>query len=91
MTINDVVTKVREYKELQAFIKQLEEEADAIKTALIAEMEAKNIDTMQADIFTIKYATYTNNRIDTAALKKDMPEIAAKFTKTTEARRFSVA
>jgi len=30
-------------------------------------------------------------RIDTAAIKKELPEIAERYTKTSEARRFKVA
>lgn len=32
-----------------------------------------------------------SSRIDTTALKKDAPEIAAKYTRTTESRRFTFA
>lgn len=36
---------------------------------------------------------YNNKKwwIDTTALKKDAPEIAAKYTRTTESRRFTFA
>lgn len=34
------------------------------------------------------YKAVTSSRIDTTALKRDMPEIAAKYTKTTNTRRF---
>lgn len=91
MTINDVVTKIREYKELQAYIRQLEEEAEAAKAAIVAEMEARGTDTLQADIFTVRYTAYASSRIDSAALKKELPDVAARYTKTTEARRFQVA
>ena len=37
------------------------------------------------------YKTVTSSRVDTTALKKDLPEIAARYTKTTTARRFTFA
>jgi len=39
----------------------------------------------------VRYKTVKSSRIDTTALKKAMPELAARFTKETESRRFSVA
>jgi len=91
MSANEITSKARDYRELQAMIKELEAEADALKVAIIAEMEAQGTDTMQADIFTIRWTAYTSSRLDTVALKKEMPELAARYTKTTEARRFQVA
>ena len=91
MTIVEITEKAKQYRELQTFIKQLEEEAEALKAAMIAEMEAQNTDTLQADIFTIKWTAYKSSRLDTTALKNELPEIAARYLRTTEARRFQVA
>jgi len=91
MSSTELTTKARDYRELQAMIKELEAEADALKAAIIAEMEARGADTLQADVFTIKYTAYSSNRVDTTALKKELPDIAARYTKTTAARRFQVA
>ena len=91
MTITDITTKAKAFRELQTYIKQLEDEADTLKTEMIAELEAQGTDTLQADVFTIKCTAYTSSRVDTAALKKELPDIAARYTTTTQARRFQVA
>jgi len=91
MTTIEISTKAKEYKELQNFIKQLQEEADAIKTAITAEMEAENTDTVATDLFTIRWTEYQSARVDTTALKKELPDIAARYTKTTTVKRFQVA
>ena len=91
MTITDITTKAKAFRELQTYIKQLEDEADTLKTEMIAELEAQGTDTLQADVFTIKWTAYTSSRVDTAALKKELPDIAARYTTTTQARRFQVA
>ena len=91
MTNIDITKAARDYRELQAMIKELEAEAEAIKANITAHMTAENTDTLQADIFTIKYTAYTTQRIDTTAIKKELPDIAARYTKTSEARRFQVA
>ena len=89
--MTNLATKAREYRELQAMIKELEAEAEAVKATITAELDAQGVDTIQADIFTIRWTAYTSQRVDTAALKKELPDIATRYTKTTEARRFQVA
>jgi predicted phage-related endonuclease len=91
MTNLDMTKAAKDYREIQAMIKELEAEAEAIKAKITAEMDAQQTDTLQADIFTIKYTAYTTSRVDTTALKKELPDVAARYTKTTEARRFQVA
>ena len=91
MTMLEITGKAKEYRELQVMIKQLEEEAEALKADMICELEAQGTDTLQADIFTIKYTAYKSSRVDTTALKNELPDIAARYTKISEAHRFQVA
>ncbi|MDR0326577.1 MAG: hypothetical protein LBI19_10865 [Oscillospiraceae bacterium] len=91
MSTIDITKAAKDYREIQSMIKELEAEAEAIKTTITAHMDAENADTLQADIFTIKWTVYTSQRVDTATLKKELPDVAARYTKTTEARRFQVA
>jgi len=90
MSINELATKAKEYHEIQAMIRGLEGEAEAIKTAIVAEMEAKEINSLRANGLTIRNTVYRNSRIDAEALKKDLPEVANRYTKVTEARCFQV-
>ena len=90
MTITEITEKAKAYCEIQALIKQLDGEAEALKAKMIEELKSRDTDTLQADVFNIKWVTYCNNRIDTAALKKAFPDIAAEFTKQTVMRRFQI-
>jgi len=90
MTTIEITNKAKEYREIQAMIKELEAEAEALKAAITAEMDARDTNTLQADIFTIKWTAYTSSRVDTVSLKRELPDLAARFTRTTEARRFQV-
>lgn len=87
----EIIRKVSEYKKIQAYIQQLQDEADALKTEITAEMEAQNTDTLKADVYTVHYTPYTATRLDSAALKKELPDIAARYSKISEVRRFTVA
>ncbi|MDR1002071.1 MAG: hypothetical protein LBL82_02215 [Oscillospiraceae bacterium] len=54
-------------------------------------MTARNTEEIIGTDYKIRWTAYTSNRVDTTALKKELPDIAARYTKTTESRRFTVA
>ena len=91
MSTNELTAKVRELKELKAMAEELATEIIAIEDAIKAEMTARNTDEMQIDVYKIRWTKVTSNRFDTTAFKKAMPDLAEKYTKTTESRRFTVA
>lgn len=89
MSINEMERKVREMRELQALIEEATAEVEALKDTIKAAMG--DSESVQAGEYRITYKAVTTSRIDTAALKKAVPDLAAQFTKTTTARRFCVA
>ena len=71
MSINDMESKARSYREILAEIKALQEQADAIKAELIAEMDTRQAEAVAAGAFTIRYSAYESSRVNTAQLKAD--------------------
>lgn len=80
--------KIKELLEL----KRMREELDAEITA--AEEEIKQAmgteETLLAGVFKVTWKAVTSSRLDSTALKKALPEIAARFMKQTTTRRFSI-
>ena len=91
MKIMEMANAAREYRELQAMIKELEAEADALKQQMIAEMDARQVDELAAGEYTIRWTAYESNRLDGKALKEELPEIADRYTKIATSTRFQVA
>ena len=89
MTTKEMESKARELRNLQALIDEAQAEAEAIKDALKAAMG--DCESVQPGEYKIIYKTITSARIDTAALKKAMPDVAQAFTKESVIRRFQVA
>lgn len=88
MSINELESKCRELRELQRLIEEAQAEAKSIKDAIKAAMG--DSESIQAGEYRITYKAVTTARIDTATLKKAVPDLAAQFTMTTT-RRFCVA
>lgn len=89
MSINELESKARELRQLQALIEEAQQEAEAIKDAIKAAMG--NSESVVAGEYKITWKSVTTARIDTRALKKALPEVAAAFTRETTVRRFCVA
>ena len=89
MSMNEMESKVRELRQLQALIEEAQAEAEAIKDAIKAQMGAA--EELRAGEYRITWKSVTASRLDTAALKKALPDVAERFTRTTTTRRFCVA
>lgn len=89
MSINEMEAKARELRQLQALIEEAQAEAEALKDAIKAAMG--DSESIQAGEYKITWKPVKSSRIDTAALKKALPDVAERFTKETTVRRFTVA
>lgn len=83
--------KVKELRELKRLAEELQAEIEGLQDAIKAEMTAQDVDTLTGADWKVTWKPVTSTRLDTAALKKALPDVAQRFTKTTAARRFCVA
>lgn len=89
MSMNEMESKIRELRQLQNLIEEAQAEAEAIKDSIKAQMG--DAEELRAGEYKVTWKAVTASRLDTAALKKALPEVAERFTKTTTSRRFCVA
>ena len=89
MSINEMEIKCREPRQLQALIEEAQAEAEAIKDAIKAAMVSQ--EALQAGEYKVTWKPVTSSRLDAAALRKALPDVAERFTKETTVRRFTVA
>lgn len=89
MSTTEITSKIKELRELQALIEEAQAEAETIKDTIKAQMG--DCEELRAGEYKITWKPVESSRIDTAALKKAMSQIAEAFTKTTTTRRFCIA
>lgn len=89
MSTNEIAAKIKELRELQALIEEAQEQAEAIKDTIKTVMGDR--EELRAGEYRVSWKTVTSSRIDTAALKRALPEIAEAYTKTSTTRRFLIA
>ena len=86
--VDTITSNVHELRELLRMQEELQAEIDALKDSLKNTMKEQHTDILTGTDFKITWKPVTSNRLDTKALKLELPEIAARYTKQNTSRRF---
>ena len=89
MSERELESKIKLLREMQRLAEEAQAEAEALKDEIKAIMG--DSEELRAGEYKITWKSVNSSRIDTAALKKAMPELVAQFTKPTMTRRFVIA
>lgn len=82
------VEKINELKTIEAQIKALEAQANAIKDEMKSEMG--NEEHVIVGGFTVNYTIVISERLDSKKLKAEMPSLWEKYKTEGISRRFSI-
>lgn len=91
MDKKELISKVRELKELKQMADELAAEITSIEDELKAEMLAQNTEEMTVDVFKLRYKTVVSSRFDSKAFKATHEELYKQYSKQTESRRFTIS
>ncbi len=91
MTERMIVNRVRKLKELEAQQKEIEEQIEALKAEIKADMQRKDLEEQRAGDYTVRFTTVISNRFDGKAFKADHAKLYDQYMRATESRRFSIA
>lgn len=91
MTNNEIMETVQAIREYKRMKEELEAEIAAAEDLIKAEMNRTSVYVMTGTDYKVTWNEVTSSRIDTTAIKRDLPDIASRYTKTTTSRRFVLA
>lgn len=91
MSAMEIVSKIEELKELEALIKEAQEEAEALKEEIKAEMTKQNTEQMKVGRYVVHWSVVSTDRFDSTVFKKVHPDIYNMYIKNTVSRRFSIS
>ena len=89
MTAHELEAKIRELRQLQSLMDEAQAEAEAIRDAIKAHMG--DTEELRAGEYKVTWKSIKTARLDATALRKTLPEVAARFMVETTTRRFCVA
>ena len=91
MTAKMIDNRVKKLQEIEAQQKELDAAAKAIRAELENEMTATGTDELNGKDHRVTWREIISERLDTKALKKDMPAICKAYSITSTTRRFLIA
>lgn len=87
MTTN-VDNIMRELAEYTRMGEQIAATVEGLKDQLKEIMQTQGVDTLTGTEHKATYKPVESRRVDTTALKRDLPDVAARYTTVTASRRF---
>ena len=86
LNINYIMSELAKYNHM---LDETTAIIDGLKDELKQYMINNNLETLTGDEHKAIYKLVSSSRIDTAAFKKELPDVAARYTKTSETMRFT--
>lgn len=90
MSQEEIITTVEELQELRRMQEELEAEIEAAQERIKTHMLVNGAEMLTAGAWKVSYKAVTSSRFDSTAFRKAMPDLAARFTRSTTTRRFTV-
>ena len=84
-------TCIHELKELRTLQDRIAVKIKTLEDQIKLHMADTDMFTLTGDDYSVSWNEGSSTRIDTTALKHDMPDIAAQYMKTSVTRRFIVS
>ena len=91
MATNEMIKKIEELQELEAFIEEVKAEAEAIRDSIKEEMVLRDTEEMVAGQYIVRWTSVLSNRFDTTGFKKVYGDLYKAFTKQVSSKRFSIS
>ena len=90
-TAYEMDSKVKELRDIQSMIDELTAEAEAIKDTIKAKMVEVGDDEISGNGWKATWHTVTSNKLDTKALKAEVPDVYKRYIKASTTSRFLLA
>lgn len=91
MSATEINAKMKELRELRRMADELAAEIEAVQDNIKSRMDAQGVDILSGSDWKVTWKPVASARLDSSALKKELPEIAVRFMKQATTRRFVLA
>ena len=88
MSATEINAKMKELRELRRMANELAAEIEAVQDNIESRMDAQGVDILSGSDWKVTWNPVASARLDSSALKRELPEIAVRFMKQATARRF---
>lgn len=91
MTKNEMIKKIEELQEMEAFMEDVKAEVESIRDSIKAEMLDQGIEELEVGTYIVRWTSVLSNRFDTTSFKKVYGDLYKSFTKQVSSKRFCIS
>lgn len=91
MSKNELISMIETMNNYDDLAAKAKAKADAIRSAIKAEMEERDTEELTAGNYIIRYTSVISNRFDSTTFKRLYADLYKDFTKPVSSRRFTVS
>lgn len=91
MSKHELISMIETMNNYDDLASKAKAKADAIRSAIKAEMEKRNTEELTAGNYIIRYTSVISNRFDSTTFKRLYADLYKDFTKPVSSRRFTVS
>lgn len=91
MSTIELTTQIEALRSLEELIEEAKAEAETIRDTIKAEMLNRDVETLEAGQYIIRWTSVLSQRFDSTAFKKVMPDVYKAYTKQVSSRRFTIS
>lgn len=91
MSKHELISMIETMNNYDDLASKAKAKADAIRSAIKAEMEERDTEELTAGNYIIRYTSVISNRFDSTTFKRLYADLYKDFTKPVSSRRFTVS
>lgn len=91
MSKAELIAKIEELNQWEALMEEANNEAEALRDAIKAEMLQQDTEELIAGAYIVRWTSVLSNRFDTTGFKKVYGDLYKAFTKQSASRRFTIS
>ena len=91
MSTHELTAQIESLRALEELIEEAKAEAETLRDTIKQEMLNREIDTLEAGQYIVRWTSVLSQRFDTTAFKKVMPEVYKAYTKQVSSKRFTIS
>ena len=91
MSTHELTAQIESLRALEELIEEAKAEAETLRDTIKQEMLNREVDTLEAGQYIVRWTSVLSQRFDSTAFKKVMPEVYKAYTKQVSSKRFTIS
>ena len=91
MSTHELTAQIESLRALEELIEEAKMEAEVLKDTIKQEMLNREVDTLEAGQYIVRWSSVLSQRFDTTSFKKALPEVYTAFLKQVSSKRFTIS